>query len=125
MIKNITTSSNVHDPINKSHRKKIWILFTKRDTIGNELLCTLCDQPESFDDTNNDYKMTIGHLNIRKNKYKMTRINQKPVMRGGFFQHCPIHVPFRTGVSAVSLHFNKSTVNNREHIFTIEDMGFA
>lgn len=74
MIKNIiTSSSSVHDPINKSHRKKIWILFTKRDTIDNELLCTLCDQPESFDDTNNDYKMTIGHLNIQKPKYKKYR----------------------------------------------------
>jgi|APSaa5957512535_1039671.scaffolds.fasta_scaffold13954_6 hypothetical protein len=59
-----------HDPINKSQRKKIWILFQKRDVINNELNCTLCNQPELFEDSSNEYKMTIGHLNIRKYKYK-------------------------------------------------------
>ena len=60
----------VHVPINKSHRKKIWNLFSKRDTINNELLCTVCDQPEDFDEGDDDYKLTIGHLNIRKDKYR-------------------------------------------------------
>jgi len=58
-----------HDPINKSHRKKIWTLFLKRDQINNLIQCTLCNMPEMLDDNTNDYKMTIGHLNIQRSKY--------------------------------------------------------
>ena len=70
MTKNIITSNTVHPPINKSHRKKIWSLFNKRDIVDDEILCTVCYQPEYFDENDDSYKMTIGHLNIVKRRYK-------------------------------------------------------
>ena len=37
-MKSKITYHNSHDPINKSHRKKIWILFTKRDALRYSML---------------------------------------------------------------------------------------
>lgn len=59
-----------HPPINKSLRKKIFNLFTKRDTVNGHILCTLCNQYEYFEENSNEGKLTISHLNILKNKYR-------------------------------------------------------
>ena len=39
-----------------------------------DIICTLCGQPEEFDDDgNNDYKLTIGHINYPSSEYRHLR----------------------------------------------------
>lgn len=64
-----TTKRKTHPPINSSKRKKTWNLFRLRDVNkDNEIICTVCQQPEIVGDK--DYKLTIGHINVQSSKYE-------------------------------------------------------
>ncbi len=70
MHKLTSTKKKSHPPINSSKSKKTWKLFKIRDIDDqDEIICTLCDQPIIFDDTN-DYQMTIGHINYPSPEYE-------------------------------------------------------